>query len=215
MNTTSPVEERKNVPIFPDDSANKSPRSILIADGNEQSCESLSAALKGFGYRISGAVSGPAEAVSYSKEHHPDLVILVTPDGDSATLDAVTEIWNDSHSAVFVISDSLDPAHVLAFNSAGAVAVLSKDSPDSCLRATIESAYSCAYAIKTMQGRIDQLERNLVHRRLVEEAKWKMVTEQSMTEPEAHTKLQHYARSERIQLAVVAEQVIKGELTLD
>lgn len=215
MNTTSSIEERKNVPIFPDDSANKSPRSILITDANEQSRDSLSAALKGFGYRVSGQVSAPEEAVAYCDEHHPDLVILVTTDGDSATLDAVTEIWDASHCAVFVLSDSLDPAHVLAFNAAGAVAVLSKEAPDACLRSTIESAYSCAFAIKTMQARIDQLERNLVHRRVVEEAKWKMVTEQGMTEPEAHTKLQHYARSERIQLSVVAEQVIKGELTLD
>jgi len=215
MNTTSPVEERKNVPIFPDDSANKSPRSILIADANEQSRESLSAALKGFGYRVTGAVGSPGEAVSFCDEHHPDLVILVSSDGDSAILDAVSDIWQAQHSAVFVLSESHDPAHVLAFNSAGAVAVLSKEAPDDCLRMTIESAYSCAYAIKTMQARIDQLERNLVHRRLVEEAKWKMVAEHGMTEPEAHTKLQHYARSERIQLAVVAEQVIKGDLTLD
>jgi response regulator NasT len=215
MNTTSPVEERKNVPIFPDDSANKSPRSILISDANEQSRESLTAALKGFGYRVNGAVASPGDAISFCDEQHPDLVILVTTDGDSDTLDAVAEIWNTHQSAVFVLSDSHDPAHVLAFNSAGAVAVLGKESPDDCLRMTIESAYSCAYAIKTMQARIDQLERNLVHRRLVEEAKWKMVAEHGMTEPEAHTKLQHYARSERIQLAVVAEQVIKGELTLD
>ena len=215
MNTTPQVEARKNIPIFPDDSANKSPRSILIADANEQSRESLSSALKGFGYRVTGSVSNPGDAVSFCNEHHPDLVILVTSDGDSAILDAVSEIWRTQHSAVFVLVESHDPAHVLAFNSAGAVAVLGKEAPDDCLRMTIESAYSCAYAIKTMQARIDQLERNLVHRRLVEEAKWKMVAEHGMTEPEAHTKLQHYARSERIQLAVVAEQVIKGELVID
>ena len=215
MNTTSPVEERKNIPIFPDDSANKSPRSILVADNNEQSRESLISALKGFGYRVTDQTASPSEAVSISGENHPDLVLMVTPDGDSETLDAVAEIWNASHCAVIILSDSLEPAHILAFNSAGAVAVISKESPDACLRSTIESAYSCAYAIKTMQARIDQLERNLVHRRLVEEAKWKMVAEHGMTEPEAHTKLQHYARSERIQLAVVAEQVISGELSLD
>ncbi len=215
MNTTSPVEERKNVPIFPDDSANKSPRSILVVDSNDQARESLVSALKGFGYRVSDQTASPSDAVEICRESHPDLVILATPDGDGETLDAVSAIWNSSQCAVFILSDSLEPAHVLAFNSAGAIAVISKESPDACLRSTIESAYSCAYAIKTMQARIDQLERNLVHRRLVEEAKWKMVAEHGMTEPEAHTKLQHYARSERIQLAVVAEQIISGELTLD
>lgn len=215
MNTTSPVEERKNVRIFPDESANKSPRSILIADANEQARDSLASAVRGFGYKVTGQVASPAEAIAYCNEHHPDLVFLVTTDGDSATLDAVSAIWSGPQCAVFVVTESLEPAHVLAFNSAGAVAVLSKESPDSCLRATIESGYSCAFAIKAMQARIEQLERNLVHRRLVEEAKWKMVSETGMTEPEAHTKLQHYARSERIQLAIVAEKVIKGELTLD
>ena len=215
MNTTSPVEERKNVPIFPDESADKSPRSILLVDANEQARESLSSALTGFGYKVTGSLTEASLAVAYCNEHHPDLVIIATADGDSATLDAVSAIWTEAQSAVFVLTESLDPAHVLAFNSAGAVAVLGKDSPDTCLRATIESSYSCAFAIKTMQARINQLERNLVNRRLVEEAKWKMISETGMTEPEAHTKLQHYARSERIQLAVVAEQVIKGELKLD
>ncbi|MCB9837794.1 MAG: ANTAR domain-containing protein [Phycisphaeraceae bacterium] len=215
MNTTSPVETRKTVPIFPDESANKSPRSILVADANAQSRESLASALKGFGYKVTGQVSSGDEAVAFSSEHHPDLVMLVTPDGDGETLDAVSKIWSQTHCAVFVIADSLEPAHVLAFNSAGAVAVLGKEAPDTCLRATIESAYSCAFAIRSMQTRIEQLERNLVHRRLVEEAKWKMVSESGMTEPEAHTKLQHHARSERIQLATVAEMVIKGELKLD
>lgn len=215
MNTTPSVDERKNVRIFPDESANKSPRSIMIADANDESRGSLASAIKSFGYKVTAQAASPDEAVAYCNEHHPDLAILVTSDGDSATLDAVAEIWTKAQCAVFVISDSLDPAHVLAFNSAGAVAVLSKESPDSCLRATIESGYTCAFAIKALQARIDQLERNLVHRRLVEEAKWKMVSETGVTEPEAHTKLQHYARSERIQLAVVAEKVISGELTLD
>jgi len=215
MNTTSPVEERKNVPIFPDESANKSPRSILIADANDQARQSLAEALSGFGYKVTGQVAQSSEALAFCNEHHPDLVIIATTDGDPETLDTVSAIWTQAQSAVLVLTESLDPAHVLAFNSAGAIAVLAKESPDSCLRATIESSYSCAYAIKTMQARIDQLERNLVNRRLVEEAKWKMISETGITEPEAHTKLQHYARSERIQLSVVAEQVIKGDLKID
>ena len=150
MNTTSPVEERKNVPIFPDESADKSPRSILLVDANEQARESLSSALAGFGYKVTGSLPEASLAVAYCNEHHPDLVIIATADGDSATLDAVSAIWTEAQSAVFVLTESLDPAHVLAFNSAGAVAVLGKDSPDTCLRATIESSYSCAFAIKTM-----------------------------------------------------------------
>jgi len=213
MSTTS-VEEQKNTPIFPDESANKSPRSILVVESDDQARGSLSDALQGFGYRVTGQVADPAQAMEYCREQRPDLVIVCTHDSGAEAVDAVAEIWKQHRSAVIVMTEELIPAHVFAFNVAGAVAVIGRDSADANLRATIESAYSCAFAIKTMEARIEQLERNLVNRRLVEEAKWKMVADHGMTEPEAHSKLQHHARSERIQLAVVAERVLKGELDL-
>jgi response regulator NasT len=56
--------------------------------------------------------------------------------------------------------------------------------------------------------RIGQLERSLANRRLVEQAKWLLVQNQGMSEPEAHERLQKIARDRRARLAEVAQIVI-------
>src|SRR5690606_26161242 len=58
--------------------------------------------------------------------------------------------------------------------------------------------------------RIATLEKNLANRRTVEQAKWKLVEQFKMTEPQAHDKLQKMARDRRKPLVDVARAIIEG-----
>jgi response regulator NasT len=79
------------------------------------------------------------------------------------------------------------------------------------LRVGVGIALQRAAVDQHRAGRIEQLERNLTNRRLVEQAKWKLVEKLKITEPAAHNKLQRVARDRRRPLIEVAKSVLDGD----
>jgi AmiR/NasT family two-component response regulator len=93
---------------------------------------------------------------------------------------------------------------------AGAFSVISDESDLIEVRCAFTVAAQRGAALRDALKRVDQLEQNLVNRRVVEQAKWMMVQRDSMTEPDAHLALQHAARSTRTPLIDIAQAVIDG-----
>jgi response regulator NasT len=58
------------------------------------------------------------------------------------------------------------------------------------------------------QAEVADLRRRLEERRLVEQAKWKLVSDHKMAEPDALKAMQKLARDRRVSLAQIAQTVI-------
>ncbi len=92
-------------------------------------------------------------------------------------------------------------------------AAIPPDCPPHCFAPLLAIAATRGREHAESMKRIHQLERSLEGRRAIEQAKWKLIQDEGITEPDAHTKLQRVARSMRIPLPDVAKQFLeKGNL---
>ncbi len=215
MTKTIPdAAERTEGRIYPDQAAAVHPRSVLIASDDKRAGDSLAQALRKYGYNIVAVAPSGQAALDYVSEHKTDLVILSVGDADGVTVGTASDLWA-AHRTPVIVLGAATPEHVQGCRDAGVFGVVPRDASDSTLRAAIEVGFGAGFAVRSREARSEQLERNLVHRRLVEQAKWKLVTEHGMTEPEAHTKLQMHARSTRAALADVARRVLEEDLRLE
>jgi response regulator NasT len=60
-------------------------------------------------------------------------------------------------------------------------------------------------------ARIEQLQGNLLNRRQIEQAKWKLVELLKISEPSAHDMLQRTARNRRVPLIDIAREILSGQ----
>lgn len=183
---------------------------VSFAAETQPSCQ-LVGQMQQLGFDIIGPTPIGEGAFQLLQAEKPDAIVIRIDDAEAAALTVICKIWSDYHVPTIVLTSSKDPAFHREAGVAGAFAVLHIDSSieevESAFTATVHRGSALAYALH----RIDQLERNLANRRVVEQAKWKLVQEQGMDEPEAHHILQSVARNTRAPLVDIAQSVLDGK----
>jgi len=144
-------------------------------------------------------------------KERPNLVNLRIDENNTAIFRWIPKIWNDHRVPVVVVTMSDDPTVYTESIRAGAFGVTREDSSIQVVQSLFTACAVRGAALRDAQDRIDQLERNLSNRRLVEQAKWILVQRDSITEPEAHIALQNIARNTRSPLADIAKTIIESD----
>lgn len=125
--------------------------------------------------------------------------------------ECIHRLWDELRVPSLVVTTCEDEAGLDLLVDAGAHGVLPADAPKSTAQATLNMFLFAAERQREQAQRIEQLERNLANRRIVEQAKWRLVQERGMTEPEAHSRLQSVARNTRSPLAEIARAVVDNQ----
>ena len=120
--------------------------------------------------------------------------------------DQITELWSEARLPAVALTDTTDP-----FEHDEAIFAVLSPSADPAHAANI-LAIAAARGRQSANSikRLAQLERTLDGRRVVEQAKWKLIEERGLSEPEAHILLQKTARGQRIPLPEVAQNLLNG-----
>ena len=166
--------------------------------------------LKELGYDVIGPAPLGEVSNDQIRGERPHLVAVVIEDAASEALSWVVRIWQEFRTPVVVVTMNEDPAVLLSAIHAGAFAAIHHDAPIDQIHSAFALAALRGSALREAQDRIEQLERNLANRRVVEQAKWKLVQQDGMTEPDAHLALQTVARNTRKPLLDVAQAVVDG-----
>jgi AmiR/NasT family two-component response regulator len=203
--TTPTVTTGKKL-VLPD-----SPKRILVADDEFLVAAQLTHALASLGHVTVGpAVDGEA-AVSLARSSLPDLCMLDVRMPKRDGISAAKEIYDELGIPVMIISAYSDDATVAAAKDSGVFGYLVKPASVDQLRASIAVAwkvYTTAAALASENG---NLRRRLEERRLIEKAKWVLVSRRNITEPEAMSMLQKKARDSRRSLSEIAQAIIDAE----
>jgi response regulator NasT len=186
---------------------------ILIAEDEQLIAENLAETLGEFGYDVVGPFNDAEGALEAALSDPPDLVLLDIRMPGQDGLSAAREIWNRIRRPIVFVSAYSDEEYIEACRDIGVFGYLIKPVDPDSLRVTISVAWNRYQSAVEREQRVEQLERNLANRRTVEQAKWKLVQEQGLSEPDAHRRLQATARNARSPLLEVAERVISGELS--
>lgn len=190
------------------------PTRILVADDEFLVATELTAWLVDGGYTTVGPVSSGQEAIRLATLASPDLALLDIrmPNGDG--LSAAKTLMRDLSIPVIILTAYGDAENVRVAEEAGVFAYLIKPAEPEQLKAAIEIAWGRYKRFLEEQAERVRLSRRLEERKVVEQAKWVLVSRVGMDEPKALREMQQRARRTREPLLVVAERILKGEDSL-
>jgi len=168
-------------------------------------------ALASLGHITVGPAVDGENAVALARSAQPDMALLDVQMPKRDGLSAAAEIYKELGIPVIIISAYSDAQTVDAATQSGVFGYLIKPASVDQLRAAIAIAWKRFTETVSLSAENDQLRKRLEERRLVEKAKWILVSRKGVTEPDAMSMLQKKARDSRSPLVQVAQDVIDAE----
>lgn len=189
-------------------SALPSPSLILIAEDEYLVAMGISSSVASMGFDVQGPATDGPQALSLARERRPDLAVLDIRMPGMSGIECARVLWRELSVPCVVLSAYSDHEHVVDAQEAGVFGYLLKPLGADALRVSLQTAWARAHDDVSHRRRIAELESSLASRKVIEQAKWKLIEVRGLTEPQAHLVLQKAARSDRRALIEVAQEVL-------
>ena len=186
---------------------------VVIAEDEAIIRLDLKEMLEEEGYEIVAETGCGDEAVAMVKELEPDLAILDIKMPGMDGLSAAREIAGERRAAVLILTAFSQRDLVEQARDSGAMAYLVKPFERSDLLPAIEVALTRFGEIRALEAEVRSLEERLETRKWVDRAKGKLMDTQGLSENDAFDFIQKTAMRQRVQMKVVAEQIVRGEIS--
>jgi two-component system, response regulator PdtaR len=203
-----------------DQQSARQPVRVVIAEDEAIVRLDLKEILRSAGYEVVGETGRGDEAVSLAEQTKPDLALLDVKMPGMSGLEAAREITRDARVAVMVLTAFSQRELIEEARDAGVAAYLVKPFRREELLHAVEHVLASCRQEWAIDAEIEQFgsdgsaaEDKIATRRLVEEAKAKLISGSSMTESEAFSFIQRTAMRTRSRMREVAGQVVDGSLT--
>lgn len=184
------------------------PTRVLVAEDEHLVAADLTIMLGEMGYTVLLAKDGE-EAVHIARTSAPDIVLMDIRMPRRSGLAAAKELYDDLNLPTVVLSAYTDASEVAGAQAAGVFGYLVKPVQKDQLRVALDIAWNRFRLFTAEQEESRKLRKRLDERRVIEQAKWALVSGKGMTEPDAMRMLQKRARDNRMQLLDVATAVLK------
>lgn len=187
------------------------PKRILVADDEFLVAAQVTHSLASLGHVTVGPAVDGENAVSLARQTMPDMALLDVQMPKRDGISAAKELYVELGIPTIIISAYSDAQTVDAARDSGVFGYLIKPTSADQLRAAITIAWKRFTDTAALAAENDNLRRRLEERRVIEKAKWILVSRKGATEPDAMTMLQKKARDSRKPLVDVAQSVIDAE----
>ena len=198
----------------------RAPVRVIIAEDEAIVRLDIKEILLSAGYEVVGETGRGDEAVGLAAETKPDLAILDVKMPGMSGIQAAREITSDARVAVMVLTAFSQRELIEEARDAGVAAYLVKPfHRDELLSAVDNVLASCQQEwaidaeIETFGPEGSAAEDKIATRRLVEEAKGKLIEDAAMNEAEAFSFIQRTAMRTRARMREIARQVIDGSIS--
>ena len=189
------------------------PIRVLIAEDEALIRLDLKEMLEEEGYRVVAEVGDGQQAVDRARELDPDLVILDIQMPVLDGLSAAEQIASARIAPVIVLTAFSQRELVERARDAGAMAYLVKPFSKNDLVPAIEVARGRFAEMAALDGEVRSLEDRLETRKVVEQAKGRLMADQGMTEADAFRWIQRTAMNQRTSMKALAQAVLEGTAT--
>lgn len=182
---------------------------VLVADDEHLVATAISAQLEALGHQPVGPAGSGREAVAMGRECVPDLALLdiQMPDGDG--IGAARTLLQELMIPTVILSAYSDQESIVRAEDSGVFAYLLKPVEDDQLRATLAVAWGRYQKFCETAAENSELRRRLTDRKIVERAKWILVSQTGVDEANAMRLLLEHARQRRERVVVTAQRVMK------
>ncbi|SDG58756.1 ANTAR domain-containing response regulator [Klenkia brasiliensis] len=187
------------------------PTRVLIAEDEALIRLDLKEMLEEEGYVVVGEVGDGQAAVDSARELRPDLVVLDVQMPVLDGLSAAEQIAAARIAPVIVLTAFSQRELVERARDAGAMAYLVKPFSKADLVPAIEVAVGRFQEMAALDAEVGDLKERLEARKVVEQAKGKLMADRGITEAEAFRWIQRTAMNERTSMKALAQLVLAGE----
>jgi AmiR/NasT family two-component response regulator len=185
-------------------------RRVLVAEDEALIRLDLVEMLREEGYEVVGEAGDGAEAVRLAEQLRPDLVILDVKMPKMDGIEAASNIAGERIAPVVILTAFSQRDLVERARDAGAMAYLVKPFAKRDLVPAIELAVSRFSEVQALESEVADLTERLEARKTIERAKGLLMTNHSLSEPEAFRWLQRTAMDRRTTMKAVAEAVLEN-----
>jgi response regulator NasT len=200
--------------------ARRTPVRVIIAEDEAIVRLDIKEILLSAGHEVVGETGRGDEAVDLAAETKPDLAILDVKMPGLSGIQAAREITRDARVAVMVLTAFSQRELIEEARDAGVAAYLVKPfrrdellSAVDAVLASCQQEWAIDAEIETFGPEGSAVEDKITTRRVVEEAKGKLINDAQMTEAEAFSFIQRTAMRTRSRMRAIARQVIDGSLS--
>lgn len=187
------------------------PIRVLIAEDEALIRLDLKEMLEEEGYAVVAEVGDGQSAVDSARELRPDLVVLDVQMPVLDGLSAAEQIAAARIAPVIVLTAFSQRELVERARDAGAMAYLVKPFSKADLVPAIEVARARFVEMTALDAEVGDLRDRLETRKVVEQAKGKLMADRGITEAEAFRWIQRTAMNERTSMRALATLVLTGE----
>ena len=184
---------------------------VLIAEDEALIRLDLKEMLEEEGYSVVAEVGDGQQAVDQAQELQPDLVILDIQMPVLDGLSAAEQIAASRIAPVIVLTAFSQRELVERARDAGAMAYLVKPFSKNDLVPAIEVARARFAEMTALDGEVRTLEERLETRKIVEQAKGRLMEQQGLTEAEAFRWIQRTAMNQRTSMKALAQSILEPD----
>ena len=186
------------------------PQRVLVAEDEHLIAAGIAAGLRSLGCSVIGPAPDGQAAIEAAETEPPDMAVLDIRMPGVDGLTAARQLWEDHGVPSIIVTAFSDDQYVSRAQATGVFGYVLKPVSIENLRVTLNVAWARANEAEALTTRLKQAEQSLVNRRVVEQAKWKLIEMLKITEAEAHARLQQAARDKRRKIIEVANDVLAG-----
>jgi AmiR/NasT family two-component response regulator len=171
----------------------------------------LKSQLEKLGHSVVAQAADADQAEAFFREHQPDLVLTDIRLNGSDGLELAQRLVKIRPCPIVVISAYGDKALIDRATTVGVFGYLIKPVSDESLAAQIEIAVARCREHTVLVAEKQALTQSLEHRKLIDRAKGILMQRASLTEAEAHKRLQQESQKRRISAPELAKKIIESE----
>ena len=184
--------------------------SALVVSSSEKFNSAIAIQLPEYAYQPITYADSVAAARRAMLERPSDIIIINSPLPDDFGTDFAIDACNETYSIVLMVikNDMYDDIYVKAFNQG--VFTIAKPTPQLLLSHTVKLMSTTRERLRRFEKNETRLEQKMEEIRIVNRAKWKLVSEKSITEQEAHALIGRVAMNRCITRRQVAQEILDG-----
>ena len=184
--------------------------SVLVISSSDAFNDALSALLPAFRYDPVRYVSGISAAKRILNEREFDFVIINSPLPDGAGADLAIDFSNSSGGIALMIVHAAALEGIRNKVTEHGVFTIAKPLSTQMFSTAIDWMASARERLRKSEKKTLSFEEKMQEIRLVNRAKWLLISERKMEEPQAHRYIEKLAMDRCITRREVAEEIIRS-----
>ncbi len=183
---------------------------VLIADDEAVIRMGLRTMLEDKGHRVVATATDGASAVEMARTEKPEVILLDIKMPGMDGIAAARKIMQERPTPIVMLTAYSQRELVNEAREASVFGYLVKPVKEDLLDATLELAVTRFKEWQKLQRQIHDLNKSLVAREMVEDAKRVLMQKEHLSEQQAFNKIHRASRSRRVTMQQVAQEILNN-----